>query len=223
MQSIKTKSATVAATTESRVADAFGTLLLSIVTDLQAFGRSLTGNVDAADDLMQETMLRAWAARDRFDPASSIRAWTFTILRNAHYSRWRRTGRETSWDPELDNRLAAGAGQDHAIHLAELHHAMDNLPEGQREALLLVGAAGWSYVEAAKMCDCQPGTIKSRVSRARAALLAGQVAPQRAETDAETSAGNNRGRTIDAAAAYQSIINEIALGVTGWRAMAAAD
>lgn len=193
----------------------FGALLLSIIVDLKAYGRSLAGNSDAADDLVQETMLRAWAARDRFDPESSIRAWTFTILRNAHYSRWRRTSRETNWDPELDQRTAAGAAQHHAIDLAELHHAMDSLPASQREALLLVGAAGWSYVEAARISECQPGTVKSRVSRARATLLAAEAAPCRAE--------NDEGSRIAAADAYQSIIDEIGQGVSNWEALEAAE
>ena len=189
----------------------FGAALLGVVPDLRAYGRSLTGDLDSADDLVQETMLRAWAARDRFDPDSSIRAWTFTILRNAHYSRWRRSSRETSWDPDLDHRLAAGAEQHHAIDLAELHDAMDDLPPGQREALLLVGAAGWSYIEAARLSGCQPGTVKSRVSRARATLLASEAAPGQPESRKRSG--------ISAANAYAAIVDEIARGVTDWQSL----
>lgn len=186
----------------------FGLALLAIVQDLKVFGRSLTGDADAADDLVQETMLRAWAARDSFDLDSSMRAWTFTILRNAHHSRWRRTRRETHWNPELDDRLAGADSQQHSIDLAELHEAMSHLPPSQREALLLVGAGGWSYKDAARMSDCQPGTMKSRVSRARAALLA---------ADADQTRGQARSASrFGGAEAYQSIVNEVERSVSTW-------
>jgi RNA polymerase sigma-70 factor (ECF subfamily) len=193
----------------------FGDALLAIVTDLKAFSRSLTGDPDAAEDLVQETMLRAWAAQHRFDPASSMRGWCFTILRNAHYSRWRRTSRETRWDPELDRRLANPGAQHHAIDLAEVHKAMDTLPATQREALVLVGAAGWSYIDAARMTDSQPGTVKSRVSRARAALLAAEAAPRREQRDGRPRIGG--------AEAYQSFVDEIARCATDVAMLEAAE
>ncbi|WP_439533694.1 sigma-70 family RNA polymerase sigma factor [Polymorphobacter sp.] len=141
-----------------------------MMPDLRAFGRSLAVSADAADDLVQETLVRALAARARFEPGTSMRAWTLTILRNAHYTQWRKTGRETSWDAALDMRRGPDAPQHTAIALAEAYQAMSALPAAQRQALLLVGAGGWSYAEVAQRMGCATGTIKSRVGRARAAV-----------------------------------------------------
>jgi RNA polymerase sigma factor (sigma-70 family) len=167
--------------------DSFKVELAAIIPHLRAFGRSLSGSVDMADDLVQETMLKAWAARSRFQPGTSMRAWTFIILRNIFLSQMRRNRFRGEWDDLVADRiLAAPAGQDKQLELADVHRAMQMLPAAQREALILVGAGGFAYEEAAEICGVAVGTIKSRVARARVALdsiISDGRLPQRQSSD----------------------------------------
>ncbi len=150
---------------------AFKRELTDVVPHLRAFARGLCGRPDMADDLVQETMLKAWAAQDRFEPGTSMRAWTFVILRNAYLTDMRRNRFRGEYDEGVAERiLTAPAGQEEPIHLSDMHRALLTLPPERREALLLVGAGGFSYEEAAEICGCAVGTIKSRVGRARSAL-----------------------------------------------------
>ena len=145
--------------------------LTEVIPHLRAFARGLCGRPDMADDLVQEALLKAWAAQDRFEPGTSMRAWTFVILRNAYLTDMRRNRFRGDYDEGVAERiLTAPAGQEEPIHLSDLHRALLTLPPERREALLLVGAGGFSYEEAANICGCAIGTIKSRVGRARAAL-----------------------------------------------------
>jgi RNA polymerase sigma-70 factor (ECF subfamily) len=145
--------------------------LTGVVPHLRAFARGLCGRPDVADDLVQETLLKAWAAQARFEPGTSMRAWTFVILRNAYLTDMRRNRFRGEYDESVAERiLTAPAGQEEPIHLSDMHRALLTLPPERREALLLVGAGGFSYEEAAEICGCAVGTIKSRVGRARAAL-----------------------------------------------------
>ena len=145
--------------------------LTQVVPHLRAFARGLCGRADMADDLVQETMLKAWAAQQRFEPGTSMRAWTFVILRNAYLTDMRRNRFRGEYDEGVAERiLTAPAGQEEPIHLSDMHRALLTLPPERREALLLVGAGGFSYEEAAEICGCAIGTSKSRVGRARAAL-----------------------------------------------------
>lgn len=147
--------------------------LAEVIPHLRAFGRSLSGSRDLADDLVQETLLRAWAARDRFHAGTNMRAWTFIILRNLYLSQMRRQRFKGEWDDLIADRvLAAPAGQDKQIELADMQRALMHLPAPQREALILVGAGGFAYEEAAEICGVAVGTIKSRVARGRVALEA---------------------------------------------------
>ena len=142
-----------------------------VIPHLRAFGRSLSGNRDTADDLVQETLLKAWAARKRFQAGTNMRAWTFIILRNLFLSQMRRARFKGEWDDlTADKLLAAPASQDRHVELGDLQRALLKLPEPQREALILVGAGGFAYEEAAEICGCAVGTIKSRVARGRVAL-----------------------------------------------------
>ena len=126
-----------------------------------------------ADDLVQEALLKAWAAQARFEPGTSMRAWTFVILRNAYLTDMRRNRFRGDYDETVAERiLVAPAAQEGPLHLSDMHRALLQLPPERREALLLVGAGGFSYEEAAQICDCAVGTIKSRVGRARATLSA---------------------------------------------------
>ena len=145
--------------------------LTEVVPHLRAFARGLCGRPDMADDLVQEALLKAWAAQERFEPGTSMRAWTFVILRNAYLTDMRRNRFRGEYDEGVAERiLTAPAGQEEPIHLSDMHRALLTLPSERREALLLVGAGGFSYEEAAQICDCAVGTIKSRVGRARATL-----------------------------------------------------
>lgn len=149
----------------------FKAQLTAIVPHLRAFGRSLSGNRDLADDLVQETLLKAWAARKRFQAGTNMRAWTFIILRNHYLSQVRRNRFRGEWDDlTADRILAAPASQDRHIDLNDLQRALQQLPQPQREALILVGAGGFAYEEAAEICGVAVGTIKSRVARGRTAL-----------------------------------------------------
>jgi RNA polymerase sigma factor (sigma-70 family) len=145
--------------------------LALVIPHLRAFGRSLSGSRDLADDLVQETLLKAWAARKRFQAGTNMRAWTFIILRNLFLSQMRRARFKGEWDELTASRLlAAPASQDRHIELGDMQRALLHLPQPQREALILVGAGGFAYEEAAEICGCAVGTIKSRVARGRVAL-----------------------------------------------------
>lgn len=151
--------------------DEFRRELLSALPHLRAFARGLCGRIDQADDLVQETAAKAWAARDSFVPGTSLRAWTFTIMRNQFLNQVRKTRRETQLDDDTAYAsLVADASQEGAVQIGELQRALNRLPPERREALLLVGASGFSYEEAAEICGVPIGTMKSRVARGRATL-----------------------------------------------------
>lgn len=168
--------------------DSFRQELALTIPHLRAFARSLCGSRDMADDLVQETMLKAWNARQRFAAGTNMRAWTFIILRNIFLSQMRRNRFRGEWDDLAAERmLAAPAGQDKIVELSDLHRAMQELPPAQREALILIGAGGFAYEEAAEICGVAVGTIKSRVARGRVALeqlLESGSLPQRRSDDA---------------------------------------
>jgi len=145
--------------------------LVAAIPHLRAFARSLCNDPTQADDLAQEALAKAWKARDSFEPGTSIKAWTFMILRNQFYSEKRRSWRTAPLDMEMaENTLVANDNPTVPMELLELRAALAKLPDDQREALILVGAGGMAYEEAAQVCQCAVGTIKSRVSRARRAL-----------------------------------------------------
>ena len=145
--------------------------LLAAIPSLRAFAVSLCGNPDRADDLVQDTLVKAWSHIDRFERGTNLNAWLFTILRNGFFSEHRKRVREVE---DVDGSYAATltTSPDQLSHLDfdDLRRALLKLPADQREALLLVGAEGFSYEDAARICDCAVGTIKSRVNRARSRL-----------------------------------------------------
>ncbi|MCB2075298.1 MAG: sigma-70 family RNA polymerase sigma factor [Novosphingobium sp.] len=149
----------------------FKRALVDVAPHLRAFARGLCGSPDRADDLAQEAMLRAWAARERFAAGTNFRAWTFTILRNFFYSEARRSQFHGEYDEAVAERiLKAPASQEDALDLADALRALQSIPETHREALMLVVGAGMSYEDVAEICGIALGTVKSRVSRARAML-----------------------------------------------------
>jgi RNA polymerase sigma-70 factor (ECF subfamily) len=147
--------------------------ILAAVPRLRAFAVSLCGSIDRADDLVQETLVKALANIDSFRPGTNLTAWLFTILRNHFRSEYRKRRREVE---DVDGRhtetLRSQPEQIGRIELNEFRAALTRLPPDQREALVLVGASGFSYEEAAQICGCAVGTIKSRLSRGRTHLAA---------------------------------------------------
>jgi RNA polymerase sigma-70 factor (ECF subfamily) len=150
---------------------AFKRDLVALIPHLRAFARTLCGDAAAADDLAQDAILKAWDARSSFQMGTNMKAWTFMILRNQFYSEKRRSWRQSQLDQEAAERTLVAADDPEApVALDEMRLAMGMLPPEQREALILVGAGGFAYEEAADICGCAVGTVKSRVSRARRAL-----------------------------------------------------
>ena len=147
--------------------------LVQLIPHLRAFARTLTGDPTAADDLAQDAMMKAWDARASFQLGTNMKAWTFMILRNQFYSEKRRSWRQSQLDQEAAERTLVAVDDPEAPGaLDELRQGLAMLPPEQREALILVGAGGFAYEEAADICGCAVGTVKSRVSRARKALQA---------------------------------------------------
>ena len=146
--------------------------VVALIPALRAFAWSLSHNASDADDLVQDTLIKAWTNRDKFEPGTNLRAWLFTILRNTYYTHVLRRRREVRDEQgEYAGQLRTPATQDWSVAMRTLQLALQRLPPEHREALILVGAAGLSYEEAAEICGCALGTIKSRVNRARARLL----------------------------------------------------
>lgn len=152
--------------------DDFRAQMVALIPSLRAFARGLCRDRELADDLAQEAMMRAWAARDSFTPGTNFRAWMFMIVRNQFYTSKRKSSRMASWDPEAAERILVQApNQEMSLHLVDLDSALDRLPPQQREMLLLVAGAGMSYEEASEVAGCSLGTVKSRLARGRAALM----------------------------------------------------
>lgn len=147
--------------------------LLALIPFLRAFSRSLCGDRELADDLAQEALSKAWRARASFQSGTNLKAWLFAILRNEFYSNRRQAWRHVPWDDgTTDQSLTVSEAQTSAVELSDVARLLHSLPVEQREALILVGAGGFSYEAAAKIANCAVGTVKSRVARARKALIA---------------------------------------------------
>ena len=145
--------------------------LISAVPNLRAFALALCGNADKADDLVQETLVRAYGSLSSFAEGTNLMAWLVTILRNAYYNEYVKRRREVA-DPEgvIAGQLVSPPAQNAHMDLLDFRAALQQLPPDQREALILIGASGFSYDEAGSICNCAAGTGKSRVSRARERL-----------------------------------------------------
>ncbi len=142
--------------------------LIRHMPNLRAFAISLCGSAERADDYVQEALMKAWSNLDSYRPGTNMRAWLFTILRNAYYSELRKRRREVEdADDAMASRLASLPEQHGHMDMRDFRRALASLPEDQREALILIGASGFSYEEAAEICGCAVGTVKSRVNRAR--------------------------------------------------------
>ncbi len=170
---IPSEATPAAALSEKEAAEQLKREMLATIPSLRAFAFSLCGNGDRADDLVQETLMKAWINQASFTHGTSMSAWLFTILRNVFYSEYRKRRREVE-DAEgtLAARLVSVPEQNGHMDLQDLRSALQKLPAEQREALILVGGSGFAYEEAAQICGCALGTLKSRVNRARTAIAA---------------------------------------------------
>jgi RNA polymerase sigma-70 factor (ECF subfamily) len=149
----------------------FGDALIKSIPNLRAFAHSLSGDSQLSNDLVQETLLKAWSHKETFVPDSNLKAWLFTILRNTFFTHYRKAQRE-----ELDEDHAAmnaSVPPAQLVHLEfnDVRTALMRLSPDHREALLLITAEGFSYEDAARVCGCAVGTMKSRVNRARSRLV----------------------------------------------------
>ncbi len=161
----------------------FRRALIPLIPHLRAFARTFVKQPSDADDLVQDTLVKALASRHQYADGTNLRAWTFMILRNSFLSGTRRAWRQVELAPEdAERTLVANADPTGALELDDVRRALDKLPMPQREALILVGAGGLAYDEAARIMNVAIGTVKSRVNRARAALLA-IIETQRVERD----------------------------------------
>lgn len=150
---------------------AFQQNLISAIPNLRAFANSLCGNAATADDLVQDTLVKAWNNVASFQEGTNLRAWLFTILRNTYFSDLRKRSREVEdVDGALAERLAVLPSQNSHMDMLDFQNAFAELSDDQKEVLVLIGAEGFSYEEAAEICGCAVGTVKSRVNRARGAL-----------------------------------------------------
>jgi RNA polymerase sigma-70 factor, ECF subfamily len=175
--------------------------LIALIPNLRAFGITLAGRKDG-EDLAQEALAKAWANRARYEAGTNLKAWAFTILRNHFYSGKRRDWRTQPLDPGVaESVLISLDDAPSREELVDVRNAMQLLPDDQREALILAGPAGLSYDETAKICGCAIGTVKSRVSRARAALV---------ELMAQMETGRRSRTDISAAQAFDNIMQQAA-------------
>jgi RNA polymerase sigma-70 factor (ECF subfamily) len=161
----------------------FKTKLIELIPHLRAFATALCRNRDLAEDLAQEALIKAWRAQGSFEPGSNLKAWSFTILRNEFLSYRRRAWRQGIWNEEVEQSRPEPGGQHWSSELSDIGRALSQLSDEKREALILVSVGGFSYEEAARISNCSVGTVKSRVFRARARLVAmleqNQTLPQR--------------------------------------------
>ncbi|MCI0468020.1 MAG: sigma-70 family RNA polymerase sigma factor, partial [Beijerinckiaceae bacterium] len=178
--------------------------LLAVIPNLRAFSVSLCGNLDHADDLVQETLMKAWSNIGTFVEGTNLRAWLFTILRNIYYSEYRKRRREVA-DPDgaFAANLSTAPAQSGHMDLLDFRAALQQLPSDQREALILIGASGLSYEEAAGICGCAIGTMKSRVNRAR-----NRLAEMLSITSGEEFGDDRAWQAIDSTAAGQRLVHD---------------
>lgn len=146
--------------------------LVDAIPNLRAFAASLCGDPHLADDLVQDTLFKAWSHRERYEEGSNIKAWLFTILRNTYFTHYRKSAREQLDGDEIASSIAVAPSQLLETELRDVVILLQELPADRREALLLIAAEGFSYDQAAAISGCAVGTMKSRVNRARRQLVA---------------------------------------------------
>jgi RNA polymerase sigma-70 factor (ECF subfamily) len=149
----------------------FGDELIKAIPNLRAFAHSLSGDSSLSNDLVQETLLKAWSHKQSFVPGSNLKAWLFTILRNTFFTHYRKSQREELDEDQAAMNASVPATQLMHLEFDDMRSALMRLSPDHREALLLITAEGFSYEDAARVCGCAVGTMKSRVNRARSRLV----------------------------------------------------
>lgn len=173
----------------------FGDALIEAIPNLRAFAHSLSGDAQLSNDLVQETLLKAWTHKDSFVPDSNLKAWLFTILRNTYFTHYRKSQREELDEDHAAMNASVPPAQLTHLEFEDMQRALMRLSPDHREALLLITAEGFSYEDAARVCGCAVGTMKSRVNRARSKLLeemsgqSGEDAPGEGEEPSKSSSG----------------------------------
>lgn len=146
--------------------------IIELIPALRAFARTFCRSPDDADDLVQETLTKGIANIDKFEPGTRMKSWLFTIMRNTFYTRIKIAVREAPGLADcVSGRVTSEASQEWSAQAREVRAAIEQLPEHQREVLVLIGVLGMSYEETAEICGCAVGTVKSRLNRARAGIL----------------------------------------------------
>jgi RNA polymerase sigma-70 factor (ECF subfamily) len=163
--------------------DDFQNEMLRYDPQLRTYSRALTGKREIADDLVQDTLVRALAARRSFVMGTKMRAWLFKILRNCFISHLRKCPFVAEIDEVVENERTRPSNQVDVVELREVCKALRKVNPNQRSALILVAALGCSYDEAAEISGCRVGTIKSRVNRARERMQAALLRPVRPTTN----------------------------------------
>ena len=160
----------------------FKASLIALIPHLRGFATVLCRNRELAEDMAQEALVKAWRAQNSFEPGSNLKAWLFTILRNEFMTYRRRAWRQVVWDEDAFASRHVDCEQHWSSELADVGRALGQLSTEQREALILITVGHFSYEEAARISNCSVGTVKSRVFRARAALVTlleeGKALPQ---------------------------------------------
>lgn len=192
--------------------DTFERDLVALLPYLRNFSRKLCGSSDFAEDIAQETLIKAWRARERFQPGTNLKAWLFTILRNEFYSYKRRAWRQMSWDEDLGEGIPSPADEQlWAMELSDCARALDRLPVRQRETLLLVGVGGFTYENAASLLKAPVGTLKSRLARSRSGLTKLLDGGQSLQPRSQTRAANGMDHILAQAAAVEAAGRSAAL------------
>jgi RNA polymerase sigma-70 factor (ECF subfamily) len=170
--------------------ESFGDQMVAQMPYLRAFAISLCGSHSLADDLVQDTLVKAWSHSYSFQPNTNLRAWLVTILRNTYFSSYRKRSREVQdSDNLLAQQIPVKGGQESALTLVDVQAALDKLAPEHKEILLMIGITELSYEEAAEICGVAIGTVKSRLNRARAKLAEhlGLLTPRDIDTDPTVS------------------------------------
>jgi RNA polymerase sigma-70 factor (ECF subfamily) len=151
--------------------EVFADMMVAEMPYLRAFAVSLSGSTTVADDLVQETLVKAWSHADSFERGTNFRAWLVTILRNTYFNQYRKLSREVQDSDHIHaGQIAVGGEQESSVSMRDMQRAINQLPADQREILLMIGVTELSYEEAAQICNIAVGTVKSRLNRARARL-----------------------------------------------------
>ncbi|MFW2852699.1 sigma-70 family RNA polymerase sigma factor [Sphingomonas sp. TX0543] len=201
----------------------FGAALSDLMPRLASYARSLTRNPDAAQDLVQDTVLKAWRSRASFEAGTNLKAWTFRILRNSFLSQVRRKGAGQAGETAEPIDVPVASNQEWVVTLGDVRRLWPRLTPEQQRCIQCVGIEGLSYEETATIEQVPVGTIKSRVVRGRQmlrALLDHASSGRLYNSDSHLEATNT---TCQAAPAIDDVHEKQIKLLRSWRTKRAAD